>query len=130
MPAELEDVPAVRRLLAGLVSSVEKLEIVCYARAHADERWSVADAAVQLGLPRLELEDAVEELCRAGLFERDAHRYRIIARAVAPGSPVDSLSRMYEADRGRVLAVMNGLVMERLRMSAAVAFSRPRPARR
>lgn len=105
--------PAVRRLLAEVVDSFEKLEILIhlYRKGFAPE--PAATIATALSLKEDEVARCVSSLKATG--------------ALAPNGPwasaIAALAHMYESDRIEVFDLMTRTALERVRKQAARLFA-------
>jgi hypothetical protein len=117
------EIPAdVRQLLAGKVDSVEKVEVMFLTWREPSTTWTVVTAAERLRLPVDSVGTALDELTADGLLKVEGLGYRYGA-AGAEHTAVSTLGKIYEGDRLLVLREMTSLAMERIRSSAARAFS-------
>lgn len=120
-PAEL---PAeVRRLLAGPVDSFEKSEILLLTWQQPDEAWTVASILARIRMSADGVATALDELVASRLLVRTGEVYRFAPVAPADRSAAVALCQLYAADRLLVMKEMTALAMDRIRSSAARAFS-------
>lgn len=113
----------VRQLLDGLVDSVEKIEVLFLAWREPDVLWTVATAAARLRLPADAVGGALAELDSGKLLRRDDQGYRYAPSSEADRAAVTALCTLYDADRLLVLREITAIAMDRIRSSAARAFS-------
>lgn len=122
--SELSAIPAeVRRLLAGPVDSFEKSEILLLTWQQPEESWTVASVVARIRLSPDGVATALDELVASRLLARDGDVYRFAPVAPADRSAAIGLCQLYEADRLLVMKEMTALAMDRIRSSAARAFS-------
>ncbi len=119
-----EDVVA---LLRDRVTSLEQLEVVLRLRAESATHWRVEDMADRVGLPPDVTEAALLALSVAELvaFVREGDEPRWFYRP-ATAALDEQLERLAEWHRARPLELMrllNAQAMDRIRNSAARAFS-------
>jgi hypothetical protein len=120
-PVELPN--DVRHLLANKVDSLEKVEVMFLAWREPGTVWSVATASARLRLPADSVATALSELTDARLLAADSVGYRYAPGTAADAAAVVALCNLYDGDRLLVLREMSALAMERIRSSAARAFS-------
>jgi hypothetical protein len=112
----------VRRLLAGPVDSLEKMEVLRLCWEDPAKVWTIADARDRLRLPVDLVMTACNDLTDAGFLAGVGQGYRF-----APTGPDAAASaqlcRLYDGDRLLVIREMTALAMDRIRNSAARAFS-------
>lgn len=113
----------VRQLLSGPVDSVEKIEVLFLAWREPQVAWTVPAAAARLRLPADAVATALSELDSGKLLVGDGPGYRYAPGSVELGRASAALCQLYDADRLQVLREMTSLAMERIRSSAARAFS-------
>ena len=120
-PVELPN--DVRHLLANKVDSLETVEVMFLAWREPATVWTVGTASARLRLPADSVATALSELADARLLAADAVGYRYAPVTAADASAVVALCKLYDGDRLLVLREMSALAMERIRSSAARAFS-------
>lgn len=120
-PPEIPD--DVRMLLAGAVDSVEKIEVLFLAWREPEVAWTVQTAVARLRLPADAVETALTELDSGKLLVGDRGGYRYAPGSVELGRAAAALCTLYDADRLQLLREITMLAMERIRSSAARAFS-------
>lgn len=113
MSTGTRDTQAVKRLIAEVIDSFEKLEIVAHVQRAGFGVIAAQDIATSLGLPTDEVDKCVAALRRARAFE--------------PAGPwreaIDTLVAMYDDDRIEVLNLMTRTALERVRKQAATVFA-------
>lgn len=120
--SEAAELPVeVRRLLGGPVDSLEKMELLRLCWRDPLKVWTVTDASARLRLPPELLGTACLELVAAGLLTATIDGYAFVD--AGPDAPAATLCRIYDADPLLVLREMSALAMDRIRNSAARAFS-------
>jgi hypothetical protein len=107
------DVQAARRLLADVIDSFEKLEILVYVYRSSYQVRSTSEIAKALSLPTDEVDQAVRSLTQQGVLDPSGPQ----AGAVA------ALVQMYEDDRIEVLNTMTKMALARVRKEAARVFA-------
>lgn len=117
---ELDD--DLRTLLETRLDSFEKLEIMRTLRATRTP-MSLSELETACAAPSDLLADALADLERAKLVERDRPNRRFRLGAVADEPRLASLMQLYDEDRTGVLAALSSTVMQRLRSMAARAFA-------
>jgi hypothetical protein len=117
MPAE------VVRLLSSSVDSFEKVEVLFLAWREPTDAWTVEQTAERLRLPAESIGAVLDELRAAGLLAIDGQGYRFAPSRDEDHIAAVALCRLYDADRLAVLKEMTSLAMDRIRSSAARAFS-------
>lgn len=121
---EPPEIPAeVRELLDGPVDTVEKIEVLFLAWREPTTVWTVAATAARLRLPADAVATALAELDHGRLLVGDGPGYRYAPAAEPVRAAVTALCTMYDADRLLMLREMTALAMDRIRSSAARAFS-------
>jgi hypothetical protein len=113
MPGSSSDTDAVKRLVAEVIDSFEKLEIVVYMHRAGFVAKPAAEVAQAISLPA----DEVAKCMAALQHERalDPHgRWR---------AAIDALVALYDEDRIEVLNLMTRTALERVRKHAARVFA-------
>lgn len=113
----------VQRLLTTTVDSFEKIEVLLLAWQQPDLAWTVAEAVARIRLPADGIAAAVDELVADRLLLRSGAGYRLAPVADADRAATAALCELYASDRLRVLKELTALAMDRIRSSAARAFS-------
>jgi len=119
-----DELPTSVRELLRAISSLETLPVLTLVSRRRDVTWSRSRVADELGVPVAAIEDAISELHVAGLLVREgggASRY-------APPTPdldhaATFVVELYERDPARLLAALTRAALDRVRTSAARAFS-------
>lgn len=124
---------AVRRLLATVVDSFEKLEVVVLVYRAQPAARTTASIASALSLTTDEAKQVIAELHAAGVIVRDGTGWVHDATS-RWARDVDELVAIYDRDRIEVLKLMTALAIERVRSQAANVFAdafllRPRKKR-
>lgn len=113
MPTIPPDTQAARRLLATIVDSFEKLEIVVHVQRAGFKTPPVPELAKATSLPTDEVADCMRVLQAHGVLD--------------PQGPwraaVDALVRMYDEDRIEVMNLMTRTALDRVRKEAARVFA-------
>jgi len=104
---------AVKRLIAEILDSFEKLEIVVHVHRAGFAVAPAAELAKALSLPVDEVETCAKALEREGVFNPSG-RWR---------TAIDALVKMYDEDRIDVLNLMTRTALERVRKEAARVFA-------
>ncbi len=122
-----EDLPeAVRQLLRERVETHEQLGALLYARAQGDRAFSADEAAAAVGLASSEAEAALSHLVAHALLGVDGGappRYRYAARSSQQALVIDQLAIVHDRQQLALLRQMGANAIERMRTSAARAFS-------
>ncbi len=123
-----EDVPeAVRELLRDHVETYEQLGTLLYARAQGDRAFSADEAAAAVGLASAEAEAALLHLVGHSLVGVDKGpappRYRYGARSSPQAPVIDQLATVHDRQHLGLVRQMSANAIERMRTSAARAFS-------
>jgi hypothetical protein len=113
MSTSARDTQAVKRLIAEVIDSFEKLEIVVHMHRHGFAATPAAEIAKALSLPAGEVDRCLQVLDRERVLEHDGP-WR---------SAVDALVTMYDEDRIDVLNLMTRTALERVRKEAARVFA-------
>lgn len=104
---------AVRRLLADVIDSFEKLEIVMHVYRAGFKMPVASELAKTISVPLDEVEASLHALAAA--------------QALAPKGPwrsaIDALVRLYDEDRIEVMNLMTRTALERVRKEAARVFA-------
>jgi hypothetical protein len=113
MSASTADTQAVKRLLADVIDSFEKLEIVLHVYRAGFQVAAIRDIAKAIAVPVDEVDKCVHALQREAVLD-----------AAGPWRPhVDALVKMYDDDRIEVLNLMTSTALERVRKQAARVFA-------
>jgi len=107
------DTEAVSKLLAEVVDSFEKLEILVQVVRAGSAIAAPADIAASVGMKVDDVEKCVKYLRNEGVFDPSG-----------PWAPaVASLLQMYDADRIQLLNMLTKTALERVRKQAARVFA-------
>ena len=107
------DKQAVRRLLADVIDSFEKLEIVMHVHRAGFKTPVASELAKTISVPLDEVDASLQALAAA--------------RALDPKGPwrsaIDGLVRLYDEDRIEVMKLMTRTALDRVRKEAARVFA-------
>ncbi len=113
MSGSVPDTQAVKRLIAEIIDSFEKLEIVVHVQRAGFRTAPPAEIAKAISMAVDEVETCMHALKREGVLD-----------ATGPWrSAVDALVQMYDDDRIEVLNLMTRTALERVRKEAARVFA-------
>ena len=120
-----ESLAAIKRLLAESVDSFEKLEVLVHLYRAGFGAHTTTTLAAALSTPEHALVDVLSALMRDGLVrttDQDGARWWF-DRSGSMAPTVESLVKLYEADRIEVMQLMTQLALERVRSEAARVFA-------
>jgi hypothetical protein len=113
MPSSPADNQAVKRLVAEVIDSFEKLEVAVYVHKSGFKPAVPAELATATSVPVDEISKCVEVLTEAGVLDaRGPWR-----------TALDALVKMYDDDRIEVLNLMTRTALDRVRKEAARVFA-------
>jgi hypothetical protein len=113
MPSSSADTQAVKRLVAEVIDSFEKLEIAVYVHKSGFKAAVPAEVASATSVPLHEISKCVKVLTDAGVLD-----------AKGPWrTALDALVQMYDDDRIEVLNLMTRTALDRVRKEAARVFA-------
>jgi hypothetical protein len=117
----------IRRLLFEQITSYEQLETLLLLHGRPAQGWSVAAVAAAVGIDAANAVSALNELLaqRLAASSIDGHEpeYHYAAAQSGMGDAVDRLARAYAEQRLEIVEQMSANAIERVRSSAARAFS-------
>lgn len=107
------DTQAAKRLIAEVIDSFEKLEIVVHVHRAGFQVKPAAEIAKAIAMPVDEVDKCMRALQRDGVLD-----------ASGPWrAALDALVQMYDSDRIEVMNLMTRTALERVRKEAARVFA-------
>lgn len=113
--------------LQEYVTSHEQLEIVLLFQREPSRAWSLVQIANERRMTHQTAHDALEHLERLKIVEATfVAEERMFLYRPAPGeaTALERIAQLYEADRPRLMKIINRHAIERIKAKAAQAFAR------
>ena len=116
--------PSIEQFLLERVATHEQLQTLLWLLQHSEDPISAGELEPELGIPALELQEALSELADAQLLARagDSLRYRYAPARSDLDAKTRLLAILYEQDRFEVVRVMAENAMKRMWNAARIAF--------